>query len=208
MGQSDRDLFIQWHGGDAQAGEALFERHFDSVYRFFETKCPNEADELVQTTFLACLRGRESFRHDASFRTYLFAIARNQLYGFLRARQRDRVVNFELSSIAELTSTPASKLARHEQHLRLLVALRDLPLEAQTLLELHYMQEMEIAELAEVFESPAVTIRSRLHRARKQLRDLLDKDPAVERSVVESLDSMDQWGKEQVKRFAIRDPNT
>lgn len=201
---SDRDLFFQWHGGDAKAGEALFERHFDGVYRFFETKCPNEADELVQATFLACLQGRDRFRHDSSFRTYLFAIARNQLYGYLRARQRDRRVDFELSSIAELTSTPATKLARHERHQRLWVALRELPLEAQTLLELHYTQDMQIAELAEVFEVPAVTIRSRLHRARKQLRDLLEKDPDVARSVVETLESMDQWGKEQAKQIVSR----
>jgi RNA polymerase sigma-70 factor (ECF subfamily) len=201
---SDRDLFLKWHGGDAKAGEVLFERHFDSIYRFFETKCPNEADELVQATFLACLRGRDAFRHDASFRTYLFAIARNQLYGFLRARQRDRVVDFELSSIAELASTAGSKLARHEQHQQLLAALRSLPLEAQTLLELHYMQDMQIAELAEVFEAPAVTIRSRLHRARKQLRELLEKNQDVARSVVETLESMDEWGKEQVKQIVSK----
>lgn len=199
---SDRDLFVLWQGGDAKAGEALFERHFESVYRFFENKCPDEADELVQVTFLACLRSRDAFRHDASFRTYLFAIARNQLYGVLRARQRDRVVDFEVSSIAELTSTAGSKLARHQQHQQLLIALRSLPVESQTLLELHYMQEMTISELAEVFDAPAVTIRSRLHRARKQLRDLLEKDPAVSRSVVESLESMDAWGKKQVKELA------
>lgn len=195
---------MQWQGGDAAAGEALFERHFDGIYRFFETKCPHEADELVQATFLACLRGRDSFRHDASFRTYLFAIARNQLYGFLRARQRDRVVDFELSSIAQLTSTPATKLARHEQHERLLAALRSLPIEAQTLLELHYMQDMQIGDLAQVFEAPAVTIRSRLHRARKQLRELLDRDPEVERTAVESLESMDEWGKAQGKLLGAR----
>jgi len=201
---SDRDLFLRWQGGDIKAGEELFERHFDSVYRFFETKCPNDADELVQTTFLACLRGRDAFRHDASFRTYLFAIARNQLYGLLRSRQRDRAVDFELSSIAELTSTAGTKLARHEQHEQLLEALRNLPLEAQTLLELHYMQDMQIAELAEVFEAPAVTIRSRLHRARKQLRDLLEQNPQVARSVIETLESMDQWGKEQATRIVTK----
>lgn len=201
---SDRELFAQWQSGNAGSGEALFERHFDSVYRFFETKCPNEADELVQATFLACLRGRDAFRHDASFRTYLFAIARNQLYGYLRARQRDRAVDFEESSIAQLTSTPATKLARHEQHERLLAALRSLPIAAQTLIELHYMQDMEIGDLAQVFEVPAVTIRSRLHRARKQLRELLEKDPGVTRTAVESLESMDAWGKEQVKFLGTR----
>lgn len=201
--RSDRELFLAWQEGDADAGEALFERYFDSVYGFFETKCPTEADELVQATFLACVRGKDSFRHDASFRTYLFAIARNQLYTFLRTRHRDRAIDFELSSIAEVMSSPATKLARNEQHQRLLVALRQLPIEQQTLIELHYMQEMDIAELAEVFDAPVVTIRSRLHRARKLLRKLLDRDPGVERAVVETLETMDAWGREQVKRVGL-----
>jgi RNA polymerase sigma factor (sigma-70 family) len=199
--RSDREVFVAWQDGDADAGEALFERYFDSIYGFFETKCPAEADELVQATFLACIRGKDSFRHDAIFRTYLFAIARNQLYTFLRTRRRDRAIDFELSSIAEVMSTPATKLARNEQHQRLLIALRQLPIEQQTLIELHYLQEMDIAELAEVFDAPTVTIRSRLHRARKLLRELLERDPGIERAVVDTLETMDAWGRKQVKRL-------
>jgi len=63
-------------------------------------------------------------------------------------------------------------------------ALRRLPLEQQTLLELHYVQDVAIAELSEVFDAPPVTIRSRLHRARRQLRDILERDPGLARSVL------------------------
>jgi RNA polymerase sigma factor (sigma-70 family) len=191
---TDLDLLEQWRAGDADAGQALFERHFDSIYGFFETKCPNEADELVQSTFLAVLRAKTQFRGDASFRTYLFTIARNELYRVLRTRQRKGTqVDFALSSIAELVSTPGTRMARNQEHRQLLEALQRLPVEQQTLLELHYWEEMEIAELAQIFDAPAATIRTRLHRARKALRELVEH--AAPRQALESLETMDAWAR-------------
>lgn len=191
---TDLELLARWRGGDGEAGQALFERHFDSIYGFFETKCPAEADELVQATFLACLRARDQFRGDSSFRTYLFTIARHELHRVLRARRRQGAqVDFELSSIAALVSTAGTKLARNEEHRLLLEALRQLPVEQQTLLELHYWEEVEIADLAAIFEAPAATIRTRLHRARKALRDRVEH--AAPPAVVETLDRLDAWAR-------------
>lgn len=190
----DHELLDKWRAGDADAGQDLFERHFDSIYGFFETKCAAEADELVQATFLACLRAKTQFRKESSFRTYLFTIARNELYRVLRGKQRDgERLDFALSSIADLISTPGTKLARNQEHKHLLDALQRLPVEQQALLELHYWEDMEIAQLAEVFEAPAVTIRTRLHRARKALRDLME--GSAPSQVLETLESMDVWAK-------------
>jgi RNA polymerase sigma-70 factor (ECF subfamily) len=197
----DLTLLTRWRGGDREAGEALFQRHFDSVFAFFETKCEAEADELTQATFLACLRARDQFRSESSFRTYLFTIARHELYRTLRSRQRkDARLDFDVSSIAQLVSTPGTRIARTQEHHRLVEALRRLPVEQQTLLELHYWEEMEIVQLAEVFEAPAATIRTRLHRARKALRALIEADASPQ--VLESLDSMDVWARSLAHRRA------
>ncbi len=188
----DTTLLDRWSAGDAEAGQALFARHFDSIYSFFETKCPSDADELVQSTFLACLNARSQFRRESSFRTYLFTIARHELYRILRTRQRrDAKLDFELSSIAELVSTAGTRLARNQEHRQLVAALQHLPVEQQTLLELHYWEDMDIAQLAEVFESPAATIRTRLHRARKALRSQIEGSAPAE--VLQSLETMDVW---------------
>jgi len=188
----DLSLLEAWRDGDKRAGEALFQRHFDSIYGFFETKCEAEADELTQATFLACLKARDQFRAQSSFRTYLFTIARNELYRVLRTRQRrDDKLDFELSSIAELVSTPGTRLARNEEHRRLVEALRSLPVGQQTLLELHYWEELDIAGLAEVFDAPPATIRTRLHRARNALRDrMADTAPPA---ALQDLETMDRW---------------
>jgi RNA polymerase sigma factor (sigma-70 family) len=190
----DLTLLDRWRGGDNDAGQALFERHFDSIFGFFETKCEADADELTQATFLACLRARDQFRKESSFRTYLFTIARNELYRVLRTRQRkDAKLDFELSSIADLVSTPGTRIARNQEHRQLVEALRKLPVEQQTLLELHYWEELDISALAEIFDSPTATIRTRLHRARKALRDMLESSAPPE--ALESLESMDMWAK-------------
>lgn len=188
----DLTLLDRWRMGDSEAGQALFQRHFDSIYGFFETKCEAEADELTQATFLACVRAKDQFRKDSSFRTYLFTIARNELHRLLRTRMRkDDKLDFELSSIADLISTPGTKIARNQEHRHLVEALRKLPVDQQTLLELHYWEDMDIAGLAEVFAAPTATIRTRLHRARKALRDQIEE--SAPREVLETLETMDKW---------------
>jgi RNA polymerase sigma factor (sigma-70 family) len=194
--RSDIELLQAWRAGDGAAGQALFGRHFRRVYRFFETKCGPEADELVQATFLACVRSKDQFRGDSSFATYLFTIARHELYRALAERRRDLGrIDFEVSSIAELAPTPRTRIAAQEDRLRLLNALRDLPLEQQVLLELHYWEGIDIAALSDIFEDKPVTIRSRLHRARGALRERMLKEPGVPKDVSDSLESLDAWAR-------------
>ena len=198
---TDHELLDQWRAGNSAAGQALFARHFDSIYGFFASKCSGETDELVQSTFLACVRSRDAFRKEASFRTYLFTIARHELYRYLRQRRRDGDrLDFATTSIADLETTPGTRLARNEDHRRLLEALRGLPLEQQNLLELHYWEEMEIGELAEVFAAPAATIRTRLHRARRALRDLMARTAAAPAHALATLETLDTWARDVGQR--------
>jgi RNA polymerase sigma-70 factor (ECF subfamily) len=187
---ADAELLDRWCGGDTAAGEELFKRHFDSIYNFFATKCALEADELTQSTFLACVSAKHQFRKESSFRTYLFTIARHQLHRLLRSRTRhDAKLDFDHSSIAELVSTPGTRLARNEEHRRLLETLQALPVDQQTLLELHYREEVDVAELAEIFEVTAHVIRTRLYRARKALREKLERFAEDDAG----LEAMDAW---------------
>ncbi len=171
---SDFALLDRWREGDRASGEALFGRHFDGLCGFFATKCQGEADELVQRTLLACVKSRDQFRKQSSFRTYLFAVARNELYQHLRKRQRDGArLDFTTTSIADLVTTPGTRLAQDAERRQLVEGLRTLPVEQQTLLEMHYWQELDVAALAEIFEATANAIRIKLHRARVALREQL-----------------------------------
>lgn len=172
---SDFDLLDRWRGGDNAAGQQLLARHFDTLCGFFESKCDQDADDLVQRTMLACVSSKHAFRKQASFRTYLFTVARHELFHYLQAKRRDgQRLDVSTTSVAELITTPASRMIKDAERRRVVDALRRLPIEAQTLLELHYWQELDVEALAGVFDLEAGAVRVRLHRARKRLRELLE----------------------------------
>lgn len=184
----DRDLLERWRAGDRDAGQQLFERHFASLYRFFQNKSDDDADELVQSTLVACLHAKDQFRGESSFRTYLFSIARNKLYRYLRDRRRD-AIDVTVTSIAEVGTTMRTAIARDQAHRALLDALRQLPVEQQTLLELYYWEELDTHELARVFEVKVGTINQWLFRARGKLRELLRS------SAPDTLDELDRLAR-------------
>lgn len=166
----DMALLDRWCGGDSAAGNQLFKRHFAAVYRFFEHKTEGEVDDLVQETFHQCLHSRETFKRQSTFRTYLFAIARHVLFGYWRKRAHARpTVDFEEVTLESLSTSLGTRLVKGEQHARLVGTLRELPLEQQVLLEMYYWDELDRAQLAEVFDVETATIGSRLTRARQAL---------------------------------------
>lgn len=179
----DLELFERWRAGDQRSGQELFERHFSDVYAFFRHKTDRRreitADDLAQQTFLQCIRARDQFRNASTFRTYLFAIARNELYQYLRKLPKCEHVDLEVSSLNELISSPSGQLHRDQERHRLNLALRELPAEQQLLLELHYWHDLDAAALAEVFDAQVGAVRVRLHRARLALRARLE-DSALE----------------------------
>lgn len=166
--QSDFDLLDAWESGDREAGSALFERHFDSLYVFFHSKVPEVADDLMQSTLLACVEARERFERRASFRTFLFSIARNQLLEHLRrGARRGTPIPVEEQVLADLATTPSAAVGRQQEERLLLAAIRSLPLGLQLLVELYYWERLTAAQLGVVFEAPEGTIRTRLRRARE-----------------------------------------
>ncbi len=169
----DAALYEAWKGGDRRAGEALFERYFDPIYRFFESKTHADPGDLVQRTFLGCVEARERFRGASSFRTFLYAIARNELFAHYRSRKSGGQVDFGVSSVADLAPSPSTLLRRQSDREVLVAALQSLPLDLQIALELRFWEELSGPDLAVVLEIPEGTVRSRLRRAMEALRAAL-----------------------------------
>lgn len=168
--KTDFELLDAWQGGDDAAGRELFGRHFESIFRFFHHKVDGDASDLVQRTFLACIEARERFRRDASFRTFLFGIARNELHGHWRKRKRDERIDFGITSAMDLDPSPSTLVAKRRESQLLLDALRALPIDYQIAIELYYWEGLSGSELATVLGVPEGTVRSRLRRAQEQLR--------------------------------------
>ncbi|HET6585908.1 MAG TPA: RNA polymerase sigma factor [Nannocystaceae bacterium] len=177
MGQDDLELLAQWRAGDRRAGTALFRRYFAQTRRFFRNKVgADDVEDLVQRTFAGLVEAVEGFRGDASFRVYLFAVARRQLYKFLRDNGRRAArhdVDLGVSSIQALGFSPSSIIAAGEHQVLIQQALQRICVEHQTMMELYYWEELPGPEIAEILGISPTTVRTRLHRARKALEDEL-----------------------------------
>lgn len=194
---TDFELLDAWRAGDRAAGSALFDRYFDSLFRFFRNKVTEGADDLVQQTFLACVKSRDRFRGDSSFRTYLFTAARSKLYDYLdRRRKEGDAVDYGVTSCADLGISPSGIVARNQRQRLLLLALRELPIDLQIALELYYFEQIRGPELAQVLGVPEGTVRSRLRRGLEILRARLQElanGPARAESSVEDIEA---WAAE------------
>lgn len=187
-------LLRAWRAGDRGAGSELFQRHFDAVLRFFRNKVDHGVEDLVQRTFVACIEGRDRFREEATFRTYLFAIAHNILYQHIRDRRRSREeIDLERSSIVDLGASPTSLLAARAEERLLLSALRQIPLASQIILELYYWEHMTGAELGAFLGVPEDTARSRLRKAKKQLEAMMSHLAARPADLGGSVLDLEQW---------------
>jgi RNA polymerase sigma-70 factor, ECF subfamily len=208
-GPSDLELFDRWCAGDKEGGALLFRRHYRAVYRFFETKGMSDMEEPVQETFLACLRKRDQFRRESGFRAFLFGIARHALLEHWRRLGRQRTqIDFDEISIASLSTTLGTQMARRADHSRLLEALRRLSVDQQILLELSYWQQLDSAELAVIFDVEPGTIRTRLFRARDALLELIQSSEQTDLSVSEEAD-FEVWARGlpfPARRPSVEDP--
>ena len=191
--RSDSELITAWRAGDRSAGGVLFNRHCGSICRFFRNKVQRDVEELVQKTFVGAVEGRDRFREEASFRTYLFAIAHNVLRAHFRQMGRVReIVEIDSQSLVDLGGSPTALLAAKGEAKLLLHGLRQIPLESQVLLELYYWEKLTIREVGAFLGVSEETGRNRLRKARrllvKALHDL-EASPSMIESTVSNLDA-------------------
>ena len=204
MEPSDGQLLEQWRAGDTVSGEALFERYYDMVERFFLNKVAGGVQDLVQETFVRCVEGRERIRDHDRFRTYMFAIAYNVLTAYLRERYRsDRAIDLSEISMCDVSPGPSSLIARQREHRLLIEALRAIPIDDQVILELHYWEQLTTHEMAEVMGIPLGTARGRLQRARVKLEEAMQRLADTPEHLVSTLSRLDDWAAECRRHMAL-----
>lgn len=192
---TDFELLDAWADGDPAAGDRLFRRHIRALYRFFRTKLDDGVDDRVQDTLVACVRSRASFRRDAEFRTFLFATARNVLFKEYRRRRRHGgPVDFSIHAVVDLAPGPSTLVATLEEHRILLDALRSLPLDAQIVLELHYLERLTGPQLSVALELAEPAVRSRLRRAKESLRARLESIDGCPTSLL-AAEALAEWAE-------------
>ena len=175
---SDAELVRRSQRGDSAAFAGLVTRYQDRVFNLCYRMCHNEADalDLAQTTFLRALQNVGRFGGRARFYTWLFRIAVNVVLTGRRAGSRrpasldgpgDDVVPDRREADG------AAMCAQHELQERVAWALSQLDEEFRAAVVLKDIEDMDYATIAEVLDVPVGTVKSRIHRGRLMLRDLL-----------------------------------
>lgn len=199
----DFALLSAWRRGDQAAGRRLLQTYFRSLYLFFSNKVAGDVSDLVQLTMLGCVEGRDRIREDGSFKAYLLGVARHRLYDHFAARARVGREAIASMPAQTLGPSPSSIVARKQQQRRLLAALREIPLELQVVLELHYWEDLSTMELARVLGVPQGTAKSRLRRARQALHEaLLRVEPALHGHT--SAADLERWARSIREELEIR----
>lgn len=192
----DAALLHAWRDGDTSAGERLFEHHYDRVVAFFTSKVGDEADDLAQMTFMACVKGRDRIKNERGFRSYLFGVAYNVLQRHFRDKHRVPEDQVASRSVCDMSPGLATRAQHNEQKQLLLHALRQLPLVLQVVLELTFWEQMTSAEIGRALDLPEGTVRSHRSRARKLLEEALRRAPAEAPVVEQTIESLDGWAQE------------
>jgi RNA polymerase sigma-70 factor (ECF subfamily) len=156
--------------------ERLFEAHAGDLHRYLGRLVGAAADDLVADTFVAAIRGRAGF--DAargSARAWLFGIATNLARNHLRRRRREDAATARLRDAVLAESHENRVVDRVDAQLRarqLAVAIAGLSAADRDVLLLTSWAGLDTNEIAEALGIPAGTVRSRLHRVRRQLREV------------------------------------
>ncbi|MEM6989739.1 MAG: sigma-70 family RNA polymerase sigma factor [Myxococcota bacterium] len=197
----DVELLRAWQSGDTRCGDVLVRRHYPNVRRFFDVKVPRVAEDLTQRTFLACQETLHAYRADATFKSYLFGIARLQLLRYLRKSHRAEAFGKRVKFGGPSVRTSLSMIvANRQEHHLILLAYAKLSPDQQIAVELFYWEDMAAAEIAHVLETPVSTVTTRLSRARAVLREAvvsLTQPGAIRERVVGDLEG---WTRALVPR--------
>jgi RNA polymerase sigma-70 factor (ECF subfamily) len=181
----DLRLIAECLQGDTAAFGVLVRRHqdrlFNTVYRLVDNA--EDAQDVVQEAFLNAYQSLDGFKGDSLFFTWLYRIAVNTAISHKR-RQR-AVLSIDAGRNGEpgiepldpsALSRPGHALEQAEQERRIRLALSRLSPEHRAVLVMKDMEGQKYETMAEVLQVPVGTIRSRLHRARLELRELLERD--------------------------------
>jgi RNA polymerase sigma-70 factor (ECF subfamily) len=185
----EAELIARANAGDAEAARTLIQNNNRRIYRVARSILRDdiEAEDVVQETYLRAFARLSTFRQEAGFSTWLTRIALNEALERLRRRRlvptldetrsevldaRSRVIPFPLAPMP----SPEADFARRQVRDLLEAAIDKLPDPFRLVFVLRDVEEMSIGETARYLSLKPQTVKTRLHRARRLLREALDEE--------------------------------
>ena len=166
---------------DERAFGELVTRYESKVYSLAMKmlRNPEDAEDVLQETFLRAYRGLKSFKGNSTFSTWIYRITANSALMRLRKKQLPQV-SIEDSderetpiAIADWAPGPAEQLLNQEMQKVMDEAIDSLPHEFRQVFILRDVEEMSNSDVAEILDLSVAAVKSRLHRARLKVRNRL-----------------------------------
>lgn len=185
MVPNDDSLMASVQSGNGGAFEQLFRRHWSGLVTLCAAYMPSQsqAEECAQEAMVRLWQSRAFYKRQGSFRAFLFRIGRNTCYEALRRKRSRRGVDVSLDQHSSLMAmlcgsetSPAGRAAHGEQMVRVLAAMDALSPEHREALTLRFLNEMSVAEIADLLGVPEGTIKSRVHYGLLQIRKALARE--------------------------------
>jgi len=184
----EASLVSQARAGNMASVEKLILKYQDRVYNTILKICGNEADaaELAQDAFVRAIEGLKNFKGESSFYTWLFRIAVNLTLNFCKKNaklsfqslqeQIDEDTNRQLKDylIDKSAGEPSELAAKKEVHSLISKAIEKLEPQQRAVVILRDIERMSYNEIAETLEMEIGTVKSRIARGRKNLKEILE----------------------------------
>ncbi|MDD5547473.1 MAG: RNA polymerase sigma factor [Candidatus Pacebacteria bacterium] len=179
----DSQNIAEYLNGNEDALEMVIERHFRAVYNFIYRLVGNKqnASDITQEVFVKVWKNIKKYKNGQSFKTWLFAIAKNTSIDWLRKKKEYVFSEFENEegenvledNLADPAPIADKIIANAEKNKLLDSLLEKLPINYKTVLLLRYEDEFTFEEIGEVLGKPLNTVKSQNRRALIALRGLL-----------------------------------
>lgn len=185
----DEQLVAKYLAGDDAAFEVLLTKYSPRIYNFVARYVgygPN-AEDATQEIFIKIWKKLTGFNPAKKFKSWLFAVARNTAIDLLRKRRITTLVDNDFgdeennNAFADFSPTPLEQAAQWENAELVSKAMRALPEIYHTILNLYYLEELTLAEIAKILNEPINTVKSRHRRALIKLRSLLAAEPRLDK---------------------------
>ena len=184
--EPDGDLVRRCRDHDQlDAFDELVDRHQSRLFGTIQWMVRNRelAADLVQESFLRAWRGLSGFKGEAQFYTWLYRIARNLVSSHMRRRTAgphfvSKARDLECATELEPQTTegqPMDPMLLEERRLLIISGVKALQPDFKEIIVLCDLEEHSYEEVADLLEIPLGTVRSRLHRARASLKEILER---------------------------------
>lgn len=182
MKKTDQQLVADFLAGDDESFEWLVNQYIKPIYNFLYqfTGDRDSLDDLTQTTFIKAWKNIRKFDQNKSFRVWIYAIAKNTAYDFLKKKKtipfssfEDESGNNRLENVSEEKPWPDEILERKYLEKDLEKKLQEIPDNYRIILVMRYKEDFSLQEISEILKLPYNTVKSQHARALASLKKVI-----------------------------------